>query len=256
MDWFAEFCIWIKSLDVGQDVYMSFHYLSVAAAALLFLWLAKKMNVKWWRALIALLVDCAVFYSLMMIIGWAESGFEAFGKRNLVTVFIWGPAIFFIGSKISGMPWKKLCVMSAPALPLIHGVSRPGCMIVGCCRGFESSFGIYNVKTGNYLFPIQTVEMLLSLAMVAVLVYILKRKKYEYVRWLYPFMLFVYGIIQFVCDFYRDNEKLSWGVSQRGYHALSLIIVGAIWLYVLYEIRLKEEARKNRFKKPNQKEKY
>lgn len=249
MDWFAEFCIWIKAMGVGQKVYMSFHYLSVAVAAVFFIWLGRKMKVSRRRVLMALIIDSVIAYALMLLIGWSETGFSDFGRRNFVTVFAWGPLITLVGAKVAGVPWRKLCAMHAPEMLIVHAVSRPGCMIVGCCKGFECGFGIYNVKENAYLFPIQAVEMLIALALAAVLIYILKRHRYEAVRWLYPFMLSGYGMIQFVCDFYRDNEKVYGIYSQRGMHALFMIFVGIVWLGVIYCRWTKEQERKNRFKK-------
>lgn len=247
MDYFAEFCIWIKSLGVGQQVYMSFQYLSVAVVGVFYFWISKKMDLKPSKVMIAYVIDSIIIYSLMLFIGWAGTGFERFGARNFVTIFIWAPAIFYSVGKLVGIPGGKLCLMNAPGALLIHGLSRPGCMIVGCCKGYEASWGIYNVQTDSYRVPIQLIEMVLALVLFGVLFYILKRKKYKDIPWLYPCMLFVYGLIQFICDFYRDNEKLSYGISQRGFHAVSMIVVGAVWLFVIYRKYEKEKLRKMRF---------
>ena len=247
-----EFFIYLQEIGATDYVYTSFHLLSFFVAAPFFLWLGKKMNIGRVRAFFALLTICVVFLGLMLFIGWIEAslGLGNFGRKNAVTIYIWLPIICFGASRITKIEWGTLCTMMAPTMPLIQAASRPGCLFAGCCKGFECSWGIYNIHAKNFRFPMPVFEMLWMLGIALLVLYLLKRQNYKPTRWLFPLMLVVFGGIQFVSEFYIDNAKIWGSWSLRSFHEVSMIVVGLIWIFIIYLKWTKEQERKNRFKKP------
>lgn len=235
--------ILIKEQGLSQEIYSAFHLLSFFVAVPFFMWLAKRMNVSRKRAFFALLINCVIFLVLMNFIGWIEAklGLGNFGRKNVVTVYAWIPLICLAGVGLTKLDWKTLCTMMAPTMPFIQAVSRPGCLVAGCCKGFEWQWGIYNVNTGNYRFPMPVAEMLWIFAIVWVMLHILKRLKFKPLAWLYPLMLVIFGILQFISEFFIDNAKIVGNWSVRSFHELSIIIVGVVWLGILWH----NEKKKN-----------
>ncbi len=245
-----EFLIYLQANDWSEYVYLAFHLLSFFVAVPFFIWLSKKMKIKPLRAFASLLIVCVIFLTLINFIGWVEAslGLGNFGRKNAVTIYIWLPLICLASAKLTKVEWSKLCTMMAPTMPLIQAASRPGCLVAGCCKGFECSWGIYNIHTKDFRFPMPIAEMLWMVAVVVLIVYLLKRQNYKPVNWLFPLMLAVFGGIQFISEFYIDNAKIWWNWSLRSFHEMSMVIVGVIWLMKI----AKDNERKNRFKKPGQ----
>ena len=51
----------------------------------------------------------------------------------------------------------------------------------------------------------------------------------------YAMFLVTFGGTRFLLEFLRDNEKLFLGISSLALHALFMVLVGTVWLMVLYE---------------------
>ncbi len=254
-DSIKELLVYLQTKGLTENVYSAFHLLSFFSAIPVFLWLAKKMNVGRVRAFFALLATCVAFLVLIHLIGYIEAslGLGNFGRKNAVTIYIWIPLICFGVSKMTKISWGKLCTMMAPTMPLIEAVSRPGCLFAGCCKGFECSWGIYNIHTKDFRFPMPAFEMLWMLGVAVLILYLLKRQEYKPTRWLYPLMLVVLGGLHFACEFFIDNAKMWGSWSLRSFHEVSMVVVGAVWLWGSYLKQTKEKERKNRFKRPKQK---
>lgn len=235
--------ILIKEHGLSQDIYNLVHFLTFFVAIPFFMWLAKKMNVNRKRAFFALLINCATFLVLMNLIGWIEAklGLGNFGRKNVVTVYGWIPLICLLSAKTTKLEWNTLCTMMAPTMPFIQAVSRPGCLVAGCCKGFQWQWGIYNANVGEYRFPMPVFEMLWMLAIVWIVIRILKRLDFKPEVWVYPFMLVIYGLAQFVSEFFIDNAKIVGSLSLRSFHELSLILIGIVWILVLWYNREKKK---------------
>ena len=92
-------------------------------------------------------------------------------------------------------------------------LEETSCIFPGCCAGYPWEHGIYNIKTNSYHFPTQIVETVLTLLIFVYLVSVIKDKKHVSDGSLYPHMMIFYGIMRFVCELLRDNEKILFGVS-------------------------------------------
>lgn len=153
--------------------------------------------------------------------------------NNLQTVFaswdnflfyftdIFGGMVFYgglIGGIIAGYIYcrcLKLDIMTysdalTPAIPLFHAFGRVGCFLGGCCYGIESSWGFQYEHSlvpeadGVTRLPIQLLESVGNLVIVAVL--ILLSKKIHTKGFLLPLYLLMYGILRFTTEFFRGDE--------------------------------------------------
>lgn len=168
----------------------------------------------------------------MFIMFWMESGFTNWGGNNIVRIFIYVPVIGIPVAKLFKMEQKKSLSLLSFAPLLVHGVSHFGCIFVGCCNGYPCSWGVYNQTYGDYRFPIQPIEALAAVAIVFYLFYRAKKRDYVPDGFEYPVMLVLFGSSRFIFEFFRDNDKMFWGISNLAIHALFMFIVGIIWIFI------------------------
>lgn len=99
------------------------------------------------------------------------------------------------------------CVV--PYIPLGHAIGRVGCLMAGCCYGFEYD-GIFSVKNKVYFstityFPIQAVEAVLNLLIMQILLLYVKKERLRYnVLFCY---LINYSIMRFCIEFFRGDKE-------------------------------------------------
>ena len=178
-------------------------------------------------------------FVLMLVLAWIETGFEYFGGQNGIRSFAYTPLLCGVFAKIFNISWKQGNAIWAVCLPFSHGIAHIGCVFPGCCQGYPCSWGIYNTFKEQYLFPVQLLE---SAVAIVIGIYILRRviqSKYDFDGKEYPIMLVLFGSTRFVCEFFRDNEKILGGCSSLAFHALFMFVVGIVWLLI---IRKREKA--------------
>ena len=212
-----------------------------ASIALLYcLWHGRKLGVPLWKMAIIL----AVVYCGSGPVGnliWSgveylrEIQFLGITKtvNSIVRLFVFFPLLAIIPALVL----RVKCSLACDAIvmyPLLRSCfAQLACIFPGCCKGYVWEHGIYNIKTHSYHFPIQIVETVLTLCIFIYLLIVLKNKRYVSDGTLYPQMMVFYGVMRFACELLRDNEKIFLGISAIAFHALFMIIVGAVWLYLL-----------------------
>lgn len=246
-----EILISIDEAGLTKTFYFLPSIISMFFAFPLFIWLSHKMNIGRLRAFWAMTLFVAMYFGCALFVGWVEAslGLGNYGRKNGITVYIWLPLICYITAKILKIEYGTLCTVTSPISLFIQGILHIGCLFSGCCKGFECAWGVYNVSTGDFRFPMPIVEGGWKIVFSIVLLYILKRRGYKPANWLYPLMIFVLGVVTFISEFYVDNDKIVGNLSLRSFHSMSLIIVGGLWLLVLYRSRMKILEKKNRFRK-------
>ena len=191
------------------------------------------MKIPLWKSIVIVLIVYPVAVLWMLVMYWIANGFRGFGGNNIVRVFVYIPLIAYPVAKLLKISWKDICALLSIGPVAVHGISHFGCMFTGCCCGYTSSWGLYNVATYDIRFPIQPIEALIA---VAIIVYLLIRaKKHNYVSdgREYPLMMVIFGSTRFVCEFLRDNDKMILGISNLAFHALFMFIVGVIALVII-----------------------
>ncbi len=222
---------------------MTFYsYINTAASviAILFsLWHGKKLGIPFWKMLIILFV---IERCMGVTQGFIHTVLNAIKESNIfgietavnsiVRLFLFLPLFAIPVAWILRLKWSHVCDAIA-LFPLgTSALGQLACIFPGCCRGYEVSCGIYNIKTGLYHFPVQILETILTLAIFVYLVYMLKRKAYSSDGLLYPRMIILYGIMRFICEALRDNEKIFLGCSAVAIHALAMFVIGSVILYL------------------------
>ena len=219
----------IKSIfeaGFSSAFYFGFHILGYLSVLFFNIWYGKKQKIETWKSIVTTIIVYAITYIWIYIQYWIESGFKNFGGNNIVRGFIYIPIIALPVARLLKINWKQMCDFIAPCVCLSQGISHIGCIFEGCCKGFPSSWGIYNPWDKAILFPIQLFESFVALLIVIVIVYRAKRLGFISDGKSFPLMLIAFGSTRFLFEFARDNDKILWGCSSLAFHALFMALVG------------------------------
>lgn len=150
--------------------------------------------------------------------------------NSIVRIFVFMPLIVWPMAKIFKYKWGHVCDAITMFLLITSAIAQIGCIFPGCCAGYEIGFGLYNPITNGYHFPVQIFETVLTLIIIAYLIYHTHKTKFVSDGTLYPIMMVLYGFMRFICELLRDNEKIAFGNSAMGIHALFICVVGLVVL--------------------------
>ena len=168
--------------------------------------------------------------------------------------YIFGGSVFYgglLGSIASGYIGLKILKqdiviysdLMAPIVPLLHGITRVGCFLAGCCYGIPSQWGfaaegnpVVPQVNGIVRFPVQLLEAACNIILAMVLFILLHKNSYhEKLRGeLFKIYLISYGIIRFANEFLRGDEIRGhlWIFSTSQWISIALIIVSSILLTI------------------------
>ncbi len=228
----------------SQTVYNVFIALCFVGVVVFALWYGEKYKLNRKQSIVASLCILVSTYVFIYFYHWFESGFQSFGGKNLVHGFIYIPIFAYPISRLLKIDWIRICDFFAPLPALAQGISKVGCTFAGCCYGYPSAFGIYNPLTKKTTFPIQLVECVAYLSIVAIVVLYSKRKNYKSDGISYSLMLILFGSARFFAEFARDNRKLFLECSPLALHAAFMAIVGYISYICITERKEKLKIKK------------
>ena len=217
--------------NLAKEFYDLFFALGFVSVFLFVFLSGQKMKIKAWKTASVVLTVYPTAVLLMFVLYWLETGF--WGGNNIVRVFVYIPLIAYPVAKLLKIGYKEILSMLAVGPIAVQGVSHFGCIFEGCCQGYIQQWGIYNPTTGALHFPIQPIEAIISLSIIAYLLIRAKKRGYVPDGREYPLMLVIFGSTRFICEFLRDNYKLFLGISNLAFHALFMFVIGAIWLVLL-----------------------
>ena len=133
----------------------------------------------------------------------------AYGEGNIITAGLsaYGGLIGVVIASIifeKILPTdKKIIKYTILSLPLVYGLTKIGCSIVGCCGGIPYE-GIFKIKYINALniwqFPIQIVEVIVFLLIFLICYFIKNNKNINYI------VLILVSIFKFLLDFLRYDH--------------------------------------------------
>lgn len=173
---------------------------------------------------------------------------EDFAGRSLLDVFkIYEGGLVFFGGFAGAaavalllcyihkwQPWR-IADLIAPSLALGHAFGRIGCLLNGCCHGFEYSgplsFGYPHVPSGT--FPLQLFASLGNICICAVLLFLEKRGIMK--KRLFLAYIAMYSIGRFCLEFGRGDypkEQLTLGMTPAQITCLWLLPLTAV-IYLL-----------------------
>ncbi len=101
---------------------------------------------------------------------------------------------------------KQLELAAEPILPLGYSIGRIGCIMAGCCYGFEYSgiFAVRNIYTGGTYFPVQIIDIVFNLIIMHCLFIMSRKKIHKYA--LLCFYLEAYSAARFFLEFFRGDS--------------------------------------------------
>lgn len=143
--------------------------------------------------------------------GGRWSGFSFFGA-----VFIVPLLMMLCGKLIKLKPLQSLDAC-APCGALMVGVMRIGCLIEGCCGGWECTIG-----NMTFRWPTQIMECIADICILALL--LRKEKKDPGSGQLYFLFMASYGIMRFCIEFLRESNSQTLFHLAHVWAAISIII--------------------------------
>lgn len=209
------------------DIFFALGFVSVMTGLLVF---GRKLDFPIKKIVATVLIVYPIVVLWMFVMFWMESGFKAWGGNNIVRIFVYVPLVGIPTAKLLKMDKKKMLSLLSFGPLLVHGISHFGCIFFGCCSGYPCSFGIYNPFYKDIRFPIQPIEAITAVAIVAYLFYRAKKRSFVPDGLEYPIMLVLFGSTRFIFEFFRYGEKLIFGCSNLAFHALFMFVVGVIWI--------------------------
>lgn len=227
----------IQGFYIGSiriDLYNLFFVLGLVGLSIYLLSVCKKYDISRIKAVIFIALVYSSTLVWMFFLFWADTGFTAFGGNNIVRVFWWLGVFVFPVSKLLKLDYFKCLDFVSPCLCINHGIAHLGCIFAGCCNGYPCSWGVYNPVLNDRRFPIQPIEALVAIGIAVYIAYRENKKGYgKGVDGLsFPLMLMIFGYSRFIIEFFRDNEKLFWGISSLALHALLNAAIGTL-VYIL-----------------------
>ena len=227
----------------GQAIYNGASIPIMIAVPAMFLAYRKRYGIP---ALWAILASVIFYYGVMAALRVSvllENGFQNFSGMNIIKTFVYVPLICILLSKILKKPIALVLSYAGPVVLVWHIIGQSVCPFLGCCAGIPCKWGIWNPALNERVFPIQWLICLVTLAILIAMLRYEKQKDYAGDGKSYPVMLIVYGSARFFLEFLRQREKVFLGVSEIGLHALFMVLVGTVWLFVAYEIKVEKERR-------------
>lgn len=209
----------------------------------------KKYDISLCKSILTVLLVYPVAYFWMLVLTWIENGFQNWGANNIVRLYVYIPLICIVAAKVLKIPSRKMIDYLAPSMALQQVIGHSVCPFTGCCQGYACSWGIWNPTTDERLFPNQWLECLVALIIFLYLYRLARRENYAGTGKIYAIFLVSFGGTRFLLEFMRNNDKLLLGVSNLALHALFMVLVGTIWLMVLYEKDKQKELKFNKHKR-------
>jgi phosphatidylglycerol---prolipoprotein diacylglyceryl transferase len=142
------------------------------------------------------------------------------------------------------MPALSTCDAFAPGLALGHAIGRVGCFAAGCCYGKPTNHfwgvtftnplaaSLVGTPLNQPLEPTQLFECAVELANFFILMWMLKRRKFE--GQIFAAYLILYGVARYLLEFLRDDPGRGsvFGGIMTGTQLISILLViggGVIW---------------------------
>ena len=196
----------------------------------------KRLKIKLHEGIIISLVHVILGWTCMKLLALIEVGFDfekAANMRLFGAVFVL-PILYYLWAKKTDKDIHLTSDMSA--ICVIFGAisGRLNCMTQGCCQGILFPFDFCE------RWPLRETELVFYFLFIIIFAgRILKGKTNGEV---YPVYMISYGIIRFVCEFFREEFTTQVGVLHLAHiWAVLSVIIGLIWLWYI-----KTEQSKNR----------
>ena len=210
--------------------------LCLIAAVFMYVWVyykRKDLKIKWWGALLVVIVSLVVGIVGQIglaevenaIVGYHMSNMRCFGALYLYAIFI---VLFSVIAKVDIRTASNILVINGA---IIWFFTRVNCYLVNCCYGRLVS------TTSSFRYPVREVE----LAWVVFFIAFFAPKIYKNEKIINCASLFaaVYGLIRFVCDFFREEvyEIAPHFYLSQVWALISLVFGGALLFIDIWKLK-------------------
>lgn len=190
------------------------------------------------------LLYVCVTYSFAQIVDFIRTGDFRFLGSGIVFYggLIGGIAGAILGILVARCDFQCVEYSVVPFIPLGHAIGRIGCVMAGCCYGFEYE-GFLALHYPNALsgispqqgyFPVQPLESLLNMGICLLLLWLSKKTKRK--LGLLAWYLALYAVVRFFLEMLRgDAVRGIWsGFSTSQYISFGLLTACVLRLLILY----------------------
>ncbi len=224
-------------VDLGIFALPSYGFMLALGVVIAFAWCFRRASVAGLNA--ERMVDLVSVLMIAALIG-ARAGYVILNWSYYASNFwealrIWEGGLSFHGGLIAGILAAAVCLhnkedflqysdLLAPGTALGYAITRIGCFLNGCCYGKPTDLPWHVHMHAADRHPVQIYSSLLSLALIPLLLWVDRRKRYTGQVIIYYIML--YSLERFFVEIYRAGESavvLSFGLTQA--QALSLVLV-------------------------------
>ena len=219
----------------SEGIYNINGTLTIALQVLFLFFYRKKYNITWFQSIVIIGIVYSIRGYLILFLTWVENGFQDWGGGNFERVCVFIPLLAIPIAKLVRLPFGKVIDYLALGTALQKVLGPFACPFFGCCYGVDCSWGIWNPFTNTNVFPVQWLECIVQVFVVWYLLRLAERDKYAGTGRIYAHFLLIYGSARFLMGFLKGGPKLFLWISGLELHALLMILVGTVWLMVLYE---------------------
>ena len=230
-------------LGIANILYWSCYVLGFLIIFVFNTFYGKHYGIHSGKALGFTIVSYVLIYAWAYILAWVINGFE-WGHHNAIRVYIWFPLVLLLTGKLFKIDWVTACEYITPSTCIVYGIARLGCLFTGCCYGIPASWGIESVEAGHRVFPVQLCEALTALVIAAITIHLAKKRNYKPDGTLYPFMMILYGGTRLVWEFFADNTKIFFGLSELALWALLTLLIGIAWYSTVKEANRRKKKKR------------
>lgn len=182
--------------------------------------------------LITLAVHQYLSGPIVSAIIFIEDGFRMSGRANGVYIFVFIPLLGYLIAKVLKKSYKQIWDLYMVIPLTMFAGARIACTVTGCCRGYPCSWGVYNPEIGEILFPVQLLESLISIFILAYIFWREKKRNFVADGRNVPLILIIYGIARFFTEF-LNYDSYFLGFTWMQVHCILMLIVGMICLRII-----------------------
>ena len=223
-----------------------FWIVGILAAQVYFQLQGKRLSFRWYISLFAgiLLLFTEILGAKILYIIENLEQFRAegltFGGFSMFGVFFAVPVLSLLWAKWLRIPYGEFLDYSCGGILLELAFYRVGCFFTGCCGGPPVGVGLL-MPDGTRRFPIQLLEAVLDLAILAGILLLCRKKKIP-TGTAFCLMLSLYGALRFVLEFFRERDNVFGLLSVSHLLALASCLIGI--LFIIMTVRKEIHERK------------
>ena len=232
----------LTALDLVGTVY---GYLILVIELLFGLWLAWKMKIKIWKALVILVSGYAMRRILVPLIFNIEKALVGqYAGVALTRIFLFMIPLYMLVFRLLKIDRNRGFDFVGLVLILVQAMAHIGCVFTGCCCGETTEVPLlWNPELQRYVFPANVFESLTTFAIFAIMLICFKKKRMNTGGIMYACLLLGHGFARLFWDYFRTGPDVVIGLSILQLWALLLIIGGGVWIYLYLLKKEREELR-------------